>query len=453
MFFRNAKISHILVISLFSLLWLVLEGRLVQAMPPVQRSVLPNGLVLLVSQEHSLPMVTVQLLIDAGSRKDPSGQEGLAYLTAKGLLLGTSKRPVTTMNEELDFMGASLDVSINRDYVTVGLRVLKKYLNEGFDIFCDVLTQPTFPEEEIQREIQKTLAAIKSAEEDPTEVAEKAFRSTLFMNTPYGHPVEGTKASLSKLNREAIVRFYSTHYHPNSAILAIVGDITRDEVTEKVVPSLTKWARGIIPDELFTVTFAQGPKTVKINREITQANIILGHKGVSRQDPGYYALTVMNYILGGGGFGSRLMDEIRVKRGLAYSVASFFVTGKYPGSFQIVLQTKNESAREAISLVLGQIERIQRNMVSEQELETAKKYLTGSFPVRLDTQAKLANFITQVEYYGLGLNYHEQYPPLITSVTREEVLRVAKAHLHPDNYVLVIVGNLKKAGVKGSMNQ
>jgi zinc protease len=450
---RNAKVTIIALMFILFYLLPGLQASLVQAMPPVQRSVLPNGMVLLVSQEHSLPLVTLQLLIDAGSRKDPSGQEGLAYLTARGLLLGTSNRTVTTMNEELDFIGASLDVSIDRDYVTFGLRVLKKDVAKGFDIFRDVLTQPTFPEEEIKREVQKTLAAMQSAEADPMEVAEKAFRKALFLNSPYAHPVEGTRESLSQLKRDAVVRFYGAHYHPNGAILAIVGDITSDEITEQLVSGLQNWPRGEDLKELSRITFAQGPKTVEINREITQANIILGHRGVSREDPDYYALTVMNYILGGSGFGSRLMDEIRVRRGLAYSVASFFDPGKFPGPFQVVLETKNVSAREAISLVLQQMERMQREMVSEQELETAKRYLTGSFPLRLDGQAKLASFITQVEYYGLGLDYPDRYPLLISAITREGVLRVAKAYLHPDNYVLVVVANLKEAGMKRSSTQ
>ena len=187
---------------------------------------------------------------------------------------------------------------------------------------------------------------------------------------------------------------------------------------------------------------------MKIDRGITQANIILGHAGVSRDNPDYYALTVMNYILGGGGFSSRLVRKIRNKRGLAYSVASFFDPGKYPGSFQIVLQTKNSSAREAISLSLQEMERIRKELVSEKELEGAKKYLIGSFPMRLDTQGKLANFLTQVEYYGLGPDYPEKYPSLIRSITREEVLRVAKKYLHPKNTILVVVANLKEAGME-----
>jgi zinc protease len=418
------------------------------AMPPVQKMVLPNHLILLASEDHSLPFVTVQLLIDSGSRRDPSGEEGLSYLTAKGVLQGTSKRTVNQINEELDFMGASLSSSSGRDYATLNLRVLKKDLDRGLDLFMEVLAQPVFPEEEIKREVEKTLAAIQSEEDQPDEVAEKAFLETLFLRSPYGHPVKGTRESVPKLTREGIVRFYRSYYHPNNAILTVVGDMTHEEIKTKLMPRLEKWPKGEISKLPFISKFEKEQKTVKINRPITQANILLGHAGVSRGNPDFYAITVMNYILGGGGFASRLMAEIRNKRGLAYSVASFFDPGRYPGSFQIVLQTKNPSARDAISLSIQQMERIQKELVSEKELEGAKKYLIGSFPMRLDTQGKLANFLTQVEYYGLGLDYPEKYPSLIQSITREEVLRVAKKYLHPKKYVLVIVANLKEAGME-----
>jgi zinc protease len=218
-----------------------------------------------------------------------------------------------------------------------------------------------------------------------------------------------------------------------------------DELKGKFLPPLAKWPMGEVPKEVFKSTFEKNHKTVKIDRPITQANIILGHQGVSRSNPDYYALTVMNYILGGGGFASRLVEEIRIKRGLAYAVDSFFDPGKYPGSFQIVLQTKNASAREAVSLSLQEMKRIQTELVSEKELQGAKKYLIGSFPMRLDTQAKLANFLSQVEYYGLGRDYPEKYPSLINAVSREEILRVAKTYLHPENIILVVVANLKEA--------
>ncbi len=443
----NTKILKTTIFTLL-LFCLCLQPHTASAMPPVQRTLLPSGLILLVGEEHSLPFVTLQLLIDSGSRRDPSGEEGLASLTARGLLLGTSEHTVNQVNGELDFMGASLNSSSGKDYVTLSLQILKKDLDKGLDLFMEVLTKPTFPEEEINREVEKTLAAIQSEEDQPEEVAEKAFLKALFLNSPYGHPVQGTKESVSKVTREGIVRFYRSYYHPHSAILTVVGDITDAEIKTKLVPRLEKWPRGEIPKLPFATTFEKGQKTVKIDRPITQANVIVGHAGVSRENPDFYALTVMNYILGGGGFASRLMEEIRNKRGLAYSVASFFDPGKYPGSFQIVLQTKNASAKEAISLSLQQMERIRKEFVSEKDLEAAKKYLIGSFPMRLDTQGKLANFLSQVEYYGLGLDYPKKYPSLIRSVTREDILSAAKKYLHPKKYVLVIVANLKEAGME-----
>ena len=448
MFQKKRNISFSLLIFTFSLFGLILLEGSSPAMSPVQRMVLPNKIVLLFSEEHSLPFITIQLLVDSGSRKDPAGKEGLARLAAKGLLLGTSQRTVVAINEELDFMGASLATSCGKDYATVNLRVLKKDLDRGLDLFLESLTQPTFPEDEVRREVEKTLAAIQAAEDQPEEVAEKEFQKDLFLASPYGHPVEGTKDSVPRITREAIVQFYRNEYHPNNSILVVVGDLTLEEVKAKLLPRLAKWPMGEVSGMAFKSEFAGAPKTAKIDRAITQANIILGHRGISRENPDFYALTVMNYILGGGGFSSRLMETIRNKRGLAYSVASFFDPAKYPGSFQIVLQTKNASAREAISLALQEMQRIRQEMVSEEELEGAKKYLIGSFPMRFDTQGKLANFLTQVEYYGLGLDYPGKYPGLIRSVTREEVLRVAKAYLHPEDYILVVVANLKEAGME-----
>jgi zinc protease len=443
---RTIRIS---IIFIFVLLLSLPAGTL-QAMPPVHKMVLPNRLVVLICEEHSLPFVTLQLLIDSGSRRDTSGEEGLAYLTARGLLLGTSKRTVTEINKELDFMGTSLDVSPGRDYSVLSLRTLKKDLDKGFNLFMEVLTEPAFPEEEIKREVEKTLALIQSLEDQPEEVAEKEFKKTLFLTGPYGHPAEGTKESIPRIKREAIIRFFHTCYHPNNSILAVVGDITAEEVKTRILPILEKWQIGEVQEIPFKPTFAKGPETIKINRQITQANIILGNAGISRDNPDFYAITVMNYILGGGGFASRLLEEIRNKRGLAYSVQSFFDSGKYPGSFQIILQTKNSSAREALSLALQQMERIQKEPVSDKELEGAKKYLIGSFPLRLDTQGKLASFLIQVEYYGLGLDYPQKYPSLIRSVTSEDVLRVAKTYLHPERYILVVVADLKDAGMNSS---
>ncbi len=418
------------------------------ARPVVQREELPNKLVLLLSEDHSLPFVTIQMLLDAGARRDPAGEEGLAYLTAKGLLLGTTRQPAAALNQALDFMGASLEASASADYAVVSLRVLKKDLDRGFGLFLEALTRPAFPEEELQKEIKKILGGIQAAEENPETLAEKAFRQVLFGSHPYGHPVEGTKESVRKLTRDRVQKFFREWHRPNNAILAVVGDISPEEVKTRLVPLLTSWEAKDIPPQPFQSTFQPGPQTRRIHREVTQASIIIGGPGVERANPDYYALTVMNYILGGGGFGSRLMEEIRVKRGLAYSVASFFDSRKYQGSFQVILQTKNTSAQEAVKLVFEGLKRIREESVSPEDLQRAQKYLVGSFPMRFDTQGKLAGFLAQVEYYGLGLDYPQKYPKLIQSVTREDVLRVARTYLHPEQAVQVVVGNLKEAGME-----
>ena len=446
--FSMRKSRPLFIVLLALTAFLLSPEALLQATPPVQRVVLANQLVLLVAEDHSLPFVTLQILTDSGARRDPPGKEGLADLTARGLPWGTSKRDLDAIYQELDFMGASLTSSSGRDYATLTLRVLKKDFDKGLGILMDVLTQPTFPEDELRREVEKTLASIQAAEDEPEEVAEKEFQKALFLNSRYGHPVEGTRESLQRITREDLLQFYRCYYHPNNAILVVVGDVSSDEIKSRVLPRMEAWPSEKIPGERFVTGFADQKKTIKIDRSITQANIILGHRGVSRDNPDYYALTVLNYILGGGGFSSRLIDEIRVKRGLAYSVASFFDPSRYPGSFQIVLQTKNTSAREAIALSFQEMERIRKEPVSEKELEGAKKYLIGSFPMRLDTQGKLVNFLAQVEYFGLGLNYPESYPSIIQAVTREDVLRIAKTYLHPESIILVVVANLNEADLE-----
>jgi zinc protease len=445
---RAGKVYVPVVVFLAAVFFFNATPGISAALPKVEKTVTKNRLTILLGEDHSLPFVTVQLLIAAGSRRDPAGEEGLAYLTAKGLLLGTSRTRAAGINEELDFIGASLNASANRDYSVISLRVLKKDLDKGLDLFADVITAPVFPEEDVRKEVSTTIAAIRAAEDDPEDVAEKAFAKALFPKEPYGHPVEGTKESVAKLRSEDLATFYSEYYHPNNAILVVAGDMTMTEVKTTLLSRLARWTPSEIPQEAFDKSYTKERETVKIDRNITQANVIIGQRGVSRENPDYYALSVMNYILGGGGFASRLTEVIRNKRGLAYAVDSFFDPGRYPGSFQIVLQTKNATAREAIAISREQMELIRKEPVSDKELEDAKKYLIGSFPMRFDTQGKLVNFLSQVEYYHLGLDYPARYPSIIRTITKEEVRKVARKYLHPDRVILVIVGNMREAGME-----
>ena len=427
------------------LLFLILPS-LSFSLPPTERTRLQNGLRLIVSEDHSLPFVTFQLIIDGGSRLDPPDKGGLSYMTARGLLHGTTRHTAQQMSQTLDFLGASLSSSSSKDYASVGLRVLKKDLIQGLNLFIETVTQPVFPEDEFRREIQRTLGAIKSEEEDPGDLSEKEFTKALFGATPYGHPVIGTEESLARLTRKDLVSFHDAYIRPNNAVLVIVGDVTPHEIKKSLIPRLESWIDRTVSQPSLEQSPASGAKILTKDRAITQANIVLGNVGSKRNNPDFFAMVVMNYILGGGGFSSRLFTEIRAKRGFAYSVHSAFDFKKYTGSFSISLQTKNASAREAISIVLDEIKKMQTEPVTDKELEGARKYLTGSFPLRLDTQAKLAGFLAQVEFYGLGVDYADNYASRILAVTKEDVQRVATKYLRPDNYILVVVGNLKEAG-------
>jgi zinc protease len=411
-----------------------------------QRSVLENGLILLTSEQRALPMVSIELLIDAGSRHDPQKQEGLANLAARLLTYGTKRRTALQISEALDFIGASLTTGCSEDLAGVSMTVLKKDLASGLQLLSEVLTQSTFPQEEIDRQKQSIIAAIRASEESPGDIAQKRFSAALYPQSPYGRPVEGNEASVKGLEQKSLREFYQRYYRPNRTIVSVVGDVSHQEIAKALSQALRSWPKGQPASAPVKPAKIGSSQTIRVNKDLTQANVILGHEGVGRENSDYYAIQVMNYILGGGGFSSRALDSIRNERGLAYSVYSFFGAEKRHGTFELVMQTKNETALDAIRIASAEIRRMREEPVSDQELADAKNYLTGSFPLRLDTNRKVANFLAQVEYFELGLDYPERYADLIRKVTREDVQRVAKKYLKPEQLITVIVANQKKIG-------
>jgi zinc protease len=417
------------------------------AMTP-KRTVLNNGMVLLTSEQRTLPMVSIELLIDAGSRYEPADQAGLANLTSKLLIYGTKQRTAVQISDSLDFIGASLEARCGQDTTSVSMTVLKKDLATGLELLADVLTQSTFPQAEIDRQKQAIIASIRAAEEEPGTVAAKAFAAALLPDSPYGRPVEGREASVKALQQKNLRDFFARNYRPNRSIIAVVGDVSEKEIAKALNGALQNWAKGEPSGQELVPAKIGESKVLRINKDLTQANIVLGHNGVARGNPDYYAIQVMNYVLGGGGFSSRVMDSIRNERGLAYSVYSYFAAEKSHGAFEFIMQTKNETAVEAIRIATEEMRRMREQPVTEQELNDAKDYLIGSFPLRFDTNRKVADFLSQVEYFKLGLDYSDRYADFIRKVTRDDVQRVAKQYLQPDKLITVIVGNVKKIGEK-----
>lgn len=436
---------------LFALLFLSLSASvhsIVDARLTPQRSVLEDGLVLLTSEERALPIVTFNLLIKAGSRYDPQGRQGLANLTARLLSYGTSSRTALQISETLDFIGAGLSTGCGEELATVNLTLLKKDLDVGLNLLAEILTASVFPQEEIDRQKQSVTASIRAREEEPGAVAQTKFLEALFPQSPYGRPVEGTVASVQGVDRAGIAEFYKQYYRPDRAILAVVGDISHQDMMERLAQAFRSWEGKASAQEPRPSVLPGPANFIRVDKNLTQANIVIGHEGVPRGHPDYYAIQVMNYILGGGGFSSRLMDSVRNERGLAYSVYSLFDADKYVGTFQVTMQTKNESAEEAIRTAMEEIRRIREKGVSGEELQAAKDYLIGSFPLRFDTNRRLASFFTQVEFFELGLDYPERYSELIRTVRREDVLRVAQRYLQPEKLIVVIVANQEKTGLK-----
>jgi zinc protease len=413
----------------------------------VKKKTLPNGLKVIHVERPYLPIVVMNLAIMASPLNEPEEKAGLAHLTSTMLTEGTSKRSSTAISEEIEFLGASLAASAGSDYTTLSLSILKKDLEKGFEIFSDVLINPIFPEEELKRKKELLKGSLRQTEEDPSFLASRAFIKEVFGSHPYGRLITGTIETIDKIERDDLVNFYKKYYLPENAFLVVAGDITSGELDRLFDKYLKDWKKetgqNIKGDKVFEIP-EKKKKTILINKDITQANILFGHLGVSRDNPDYYAIAVMNYILGGGGLTSRLMKTIRDEMGLTYSIFSSFNSNKLTGQFEVEVQTKNESAGVVVKEIINQIKKIKTGPVSDQELEDAKAFLTGSFPRRLETTRRIVDFLSAVEFYNLGDDYIQKYPEYIRSVTKEDILRVANKYLDTENYILVIVGNEKK---------
>lgn len=414
----------------------------------IKRVKLNNGAILLVSEQHQLPMVSIAIAFDAGARRDPPGQEGLAVLTAAALEQGTRKLTAADFDRQVDFMGSSVEVSADRDYAVASMTSLKKYEDATWHLLAQILENPGLRDADIKRKKADQVADIKASQEQPGYVAQVAFAKAIFGDTPYGHPGEGFDETVAKLTPEQVRGFYHEHYKTGGAVIAVAGDVDANTIKDKLEKELAGIRGSVAAQSAPPAPVVPGGIHLEvIDRTVAQANLMLGAGGIARSNPDFYKLQVMNYILGGGGFASRLMKVVRSKGGLAYTVASGFPAGKFPGAFLVVLQTKNQSANEALKLVVGQLDEIQNAPVTDDELKSARQYLVGSFPLKIDRQSEITGFMLQVELNGLGLDYAERYPRLISAVTAADVREVARKYLHPGALQVVAVANQAEAGI------
>lgn len=424
---------------------LSLSLHVVEADPIGTRAVLDNGAVLLVAERPGVPMVVMNLLIKTGSAADPIGKAGLASLTTELLMRGTQRHNAAALAEELDFLGTTLSVSTDYETTSISLTTLSKNLDASFALLAEVLLHPSFPRDEFERKRTETLGGLQSREENPGWVSVKAFKENLYAGHPFGRLVEGRASTLATINQADVTNFYETYFRPNNTIIAMAGEIAPNQAAHLIARHLGSWQRGIVPQVNWPAAPQPAAEQVFIDKQVSQANVILGHPGVSRLNPDFYAIRVMNYILGSSGFGSRLMERIREELALVYSIRSSFSARKHAGSFRVVLQTKNTTARQAIDECVAILRLFMEKGVTQKELDAAKSYLINSYPLALVSNRDFAGLLPALEFFGLGLDYPERYPKMIADITLQQVQDAAQKYLHPDKLLQVVVANLKQA--------
>ncbi len=408
-----------------------------------------NGMTILTLEQNSLPIVTIQVLVKAGAMLDPKGKTGLANITLALLEAGTRTRTAMEISEATDFIGAQLRTRASKDYVMFQLRLLKKDIHAGMALLSDILMNPVFAAEEIARVQKQMMGSILAQQDRPAAIARIAFQSLIYDQHPYRSPVIGLQETVASITQWDLFNFHKSYYRPNNTIMAIVGDISEAESNNLLEQYFEAWEEEAVGFPVLEAPRPSGRITVKkIEKDLSQATVLLGHIGIARSNPDFYAVRVMNYILGGGGFSSRMMNDVRDNKGLVYSIYSYFSSRKFPGAFAVAFQTKSSSANEAIEAVLKEINQIRNAAVTEEELDEAKAYLSGVFPLKIDTGKKLAALLAEIAFHDLGLDYFENYQTQIKQVSREDVFRVALKYLHPERYTLVVVGNHEKIALK-----
>ncbi|WP_018077052.1 M16 family metallopeptidase [Thiobacillus denitrificans] len=412
-----------------------------QAALAIQHWQTPQGARVVFVESHELPMLDISVDFPAGSARDPAGKAGLAHLTHGLLDQGAGGLSDTAIAHRLADVGAVLSGSLDRDRAGVTLRTLSSAAEKtaALEMLARVLQRPDFPQAVIKREKQRLIAAIREAEADPGTVAGKAFYRALYGTHPYAHDEAGDPDAIARLTRGDLQAFYRAHYSASNAVISLVGDIPRAEAEAIAARLAAGLPRGAAVPPLPGPAPAAASAT-RIAHPSTQSHVLVGAVGVARSDPDYFPLYVGNYVLGGGGFDSRLMREVRDKRGYAYSAYSYFMPMVEAGPFQLGLQTKLEQTDDALKVAQATLRQFIADGPSEAELDQAKSNLTGGFPLRIDSNRKILDYLAVIGFYRLPLDYLDTWVAKVEAVDVAAVKQAFARRIDPDKLVTVVVG-------------
>ncbi|HEV7506992.1 MAG TPA: pitrilysin family protein [Thermoanaerobaculia bacterium] len=410
--------------------------------PAFQEKTLANGLRIVVIEEHKDPLVSLRLVVKGGRSYEPEGKSGLAEATATLLTKGTAKRSAQQIAEAVDFVGASLNANAGLESGFATASVTSDQLDLGFDLLADIVLHPTFPQDEVDRWRRQTLSGLQIQQKSAPYLASRAVERLVFGDHPYGRPATGTPDSVRGLTRDDFAAYHKSHYLPNGSFLAVVGDVKPADAFARAERAFGGWVKGAdLSLPKVTPPRYERNRIVVIDKpDAVQTEIRLAQVAIPYRDPDLFTAEVYSSVTGGSP-SARLYEEIRKKRGLSYGAQSFFVEPTQPGFFEASTFTKTETSAEALKVALDVLRDLQKEPVPTAELEPAKTYITGAFPLEIETADGIADKVLEAMKFGYGREFLESYNQKISAVTAADVQRFARERIHPERMSIVLVGN------------
>jgi zinc protease len=409
--------------------------------PAYQIRTLSNGLQVVAVSHHEQPAVSLRLLVRAGGAQDPSGKPGVAYLAASLLDQGTTTKNAERIASTIDSIGGAIGAGAGSDITFINAAVMKDSLGLALDLLSDLARHPAFAPDEIDRQRQQILSGLKVSYDDPDYLAGVVFDRLVYGFHPYGKPDSGTPESITAVTRQDLLAFHQRWFGANNAILAIVGDVSSEEAFSGAERAFGSWERVALPEVRPEEPPPPTRRVVVVDRPgAAQTEIRVGNVSLPRRHPDYLALDIATKILGGEG-GNRLHRVLRSERGLTYGASADLNALKDTGNIVAETDTRSEKTAEALRLIVEEIVRLQRQRVQQRELSDAQEYLTGSFPLTVETPSAIALQVLNAVFYGLDLNELQTYRERVNAITVDDIQRVAQLYLHPNKLSIVLVGD------------
>tara|TARA_R110001606_G_scaffold361754_3_gene514994 strand:- start:48382 stop:49686 length:1305 start_codon:yes stop_codon:yes gene_type:complete len=430
-----------MITKIFALIISLLIAVSVQASPKIEHWQTSNGARVYFVAAPELAMVDIEVVFDAGSARD-GDLSGTALLTNAMLNEGAAGLNTNQIAAEFENVGAQFSNSSERDMAVLSMRSLTAdfALKPALATFSNVLTQPDFPVTSFERLQKQMLIGLQAEKQSPAAIAARAFYTNLYGKHPYAAMPSGDESSVNKLNIAALKAFYQQYYVAKNATVVLVGAINTEQAKDIAEHLLAGLPAGKVAAPLAQVATLASAKTVTIKHPSSQTHIVMGQPGMSRHDPDYFALYVGNHILGGSGLVSQLSNEIREKRGLSYSVYSYFRPMRELGPYQFGLQTRNDQAKEALTVMQQTLNNFIEKGPTEAELIAAKQNITGGFALRVDSNSKIADYTAMIGFYGLPLDYLDTFNANVNAISIKQIKDAFSRRVHPDKMVTILVG-------------